>query len=131
MKRQNYHLRGLLLVLFACFAFAGSQISSFEASAAIAPTGVSSKNAGHLTIRRAPKFGTRVRLNVSVDGAQIASLGEGESYNGALAAGKHVISVNVTPGRGRSGTATKQVTVEAGQNYKFTATWSGDRVVLM
>jgi hypothetical protein len=43
-----------------------------------------SKNAGLLTIRRAPKFGTRVTLNVSIDGAQVASLREGQSYNGTL-----------------------------------------------
>jgi hypothetical protein len=84
-----------------------------------------------LTIRRAPKFGTRVRLNVSIDGSQLASLGEGQSYNGTLSPGKHIISVNVTPGRGRGGTATKRVTVQAGQTYSLTASWSSDRVVLM
>jgi hypothetical protein len=90
-----------------------------------------SKNAGHLTIRRAPKFGSRMALNVSVDGAQVALLGQGQSYNGALSAGKHVISVNVTPSRARGGTATKRVAVEAGQTYTFTATWTNERLALM
>jgi hypothetical protein len=90
-----------------------------------------SKNAGLLSIRRAPKFGTRVTLNVSIDGAQVTSLGEGQSYNGTLSPGQHVLSVNATPGRGRRGTTTKRLTVEAGQTYSFTATWSSDRLVLM
>src|SRR5262245_58798733 len=131
MKRQSYDFCGLLVVILACFAFAGSQASTSRAPASTTSMAAPSKNAGLLTIRRAPKFGTRVRLNVSVDGAQVASLGEGQSYNGTLSPGKHVISVNVTPGRGRGGTATKHITVKAGHTYSFTASWSSDRVVLM
>ena len=90
-----------------------------------------SKNAGHLTVRRAANFGSRVALNVSIDGAQVASLRKGQSYNGTLSAGEHVISVNVTPSRARSGTATKRLTVQAGQTYSFTATWTNGHVALM
>jgi hypothetical protein len=90
-----------------------------------------SKNAGHLTVRRAPNFGSRVALNVSIDGAQVALLRKGQSYNGNLSAGKHVISVNVTPSRARGGTATKRLTVQAGQTYSFTATWTNGHVALM
>src|ERR1700745_1072273 len=131
MKRQRYHLYGLLVVMLAYFTFSEFQTSISGASASTTSMPARSKNAGLLTIRRAPKFGTRVRLNVSIDGSQVASLGEGQSYNGTLSPGKHIISVNVTPGRGRGGTATKHVTVQAGQTYTFTASWSSDRVVLM
>ena len=89
------------------------------------------KNAGHLTIRRAAKFGNRVALNVSIDGAHVALLGQGQSYNGTLPAGEHVISVTVTPSQARSGTATKRLKVESGQTYSFTATWTNGRVALM
>jgi hypothetical protein len=90
-----------------------------------------SKNAGHLTIKRAPKFGSRMALNVSIDGAQVALLGAGQSYNGTLSAGEHVIFVNVTPSRARGGTATKRLMVAAGQTYSFTAMWTNGRVDLM
>ena len=89
------------------------------------------KNAGHLTIKRSAKFGTRMALNVSIDGAQVALLGVGQSYNGALSPGEHVISVNVTPSRARGGTATKRLTVQAGQTYSVTATWTNERLALM
>jgi len=58
-------------------------------------------------------------------------LGQCQSYNGPLSAGEHVISVNVTPSQARSGTATKRLTVEPGQTYSFTATWTNGRVALM
>ena len=131
MKRQSYQLCGLLVVMLACFILAIAQASNSGAFASTTTMAVASKNAGLLTIRRAPKFGTRVRLNVSVDGRQVASLGEGQSYNGSVSTGEHVISVNVTPGRGRSGTATKHLNVKAGQTYRLTASWSSDRVILM
>src|SRR6266446_4557506 len=47
-------------------------------------TAAPSKNAGRLTIRRAANFGDRLVLNVSIDGAQAASLVEGRSYHGTL-----------------------------------------------
>jgi hypothetical protein len=128
MKTQKYHLYVLLLVIFTCFAFAGCQTSNSAAGTSMAAT---SKNAGHLTVRRAAKFGSRMALNVSIDGAQVALLGQGQSYNGTLSAGEHVISVNVTPSQARGGTATKRLTVEAGQTYSFTATWTNGRVALM
>ena len=130
MKRQSRQPRDLLIVMLACFILAGSQGSNSGASVSTTMA-APSKNAGLLIIRRAPKFGSRVTLNISVDGMHVASLREGQSYNGSLSPGKHLISVNVTPGRGRGGTATKSFMVEAGQTYRITASWSSDRVVLM
>jgi hypothetical protein len=126
MKTENYHFYALFVVIFTCFAFAGCQTSNSTSG-----TSMAAANAGHLTVRRAANFGTRVAANVSIDGAQVALLREGQSYNGTLSAGEHVISVNVTPSRARSGTATKRLTVHAGQTYSFTATWTNGRVALM
>ena len=77
-----------------------------------------SKNVGRLTIDRAANFGSDLSLNVSIDGAQVASLVEGRSYNGTLSPGQHVISLTVTPTRGRPPT-TKRLTVQAGQTHKL------------
>ena len=128
MKIEKYHLYVLLLVIFTCCAFAGCQTSNSASGTSMAPT---SKNAGHLIVRRAAKFGSRVALNVSIDGAHVALLGQGQSYNGTLSTGEHVISVNVTPSQARGGAATKRLTVQAGQTYSFTATWTNGRVALM
>jgi hypothetical protein len=88
------------------------------------------KNAGRLTIDRAANFGSELSLNISIDGAQVASVVEGRSYNGTVSPGQHVISLTVTPNRGEFGATTKRLTVQAGQTYSFTAIWSGQRIVL-
>ena len=130
MKRQNYHICGVLIVALACFTFTACQISNTESSVSTASMATASKNVGRLIIRRAANFGSRLTLNVSIDGARVAALVQGRSYNGTLSPGQHVISLTVTPNRGRFGTTTKSLTVQAGQTYSFTAVWSGHHLVL-
>ena len=129
-KIHNNHICGLLIVAFACFTFSGCQTTSTGASGSTASMAAPSKNVGRLTIDRAANFGSDLSLNVSIDGAQVASLVEGRSYNGTLSPRQHVISLTVTPTRGRPPT-TKRLTVQAGQTYSFTAMWKGQRLVLM
>ena len=129
MKKQNYLSCGLLIVALACFTFSACQTTSTGASGSTASMAAPSKNAGRLTIDRAANFGSDLSLNVSIDGAQVASLVEGRTYHGTLSPGQHVISLSVTPTRGRPPT-TKRLTVQAGQTYSFTAMWSGQRLVL-
>ena len=130
MKKQNYLSCGLLIVALACFTFSACQTTSTGASGSTASMAAPSKNAGRLTIDRAANFGSDLSLNVSIDGAQVASLVEGRSYNGNLSPGQHVISLTVTPNRGEFGATTKRLMVEAGQTYSFTAMWKGQRLVL-
>src|SRR5439155_15954145 len=124
MKKQNYLSCGLLIIALAFFTFSGCQTSSTTSMAA------PSKNAGRLTIQRAANFGSDLSLNVSIDGAQVASLVEGRSYHGTLSPGQHVISLAITPYRYMPPT-TKRLTVQAGQTYSFTAMWKGQRLVLL
>jgi hypothetical protein len=129
MKKYNYHICGLLIVALACFTFAGCQTSNTGASGSTASMAAPSKNAGRLVIQRAANFGDRLSLNVSIDGAQVAGLVMGRSYNGTLSPGQHVISLTVSPYRYMP-PSTKRLTVQAGQTYSFTAMWSGQRLVL-
>ncbi len=124
MTKYNYHIGGFLIIALASFAFSGCETSN---TGMAAPSG----HAAHMTIRRAANFGSRLTLNVSIDGARVAALVTGRSYNGTLSPGQHVISLTVTPNRGRFGTTTKSLTVHAGQTYSFTAVWSGHHLVLM
>jgi hypothetical protein len=73
---------------------------------------------------------TSTTLNVSIDGAQVATLVEGRSYNGTLSAGRHVLTLSVDPNLGGIPPTTKRLTVQKGQTYSFTAMWSGQRLVL-
>jgi hypothetical protein len=130
MKRQNYDICGLLIVALACFTFSGCQTSSTGASGPAASMAAPSKNAARLTIERAANFGSGLTLNVSIDGAQVATLVEGRSYNGTLSAGQHVLTLTADPNLGGIPPTTKRLTVQKGQTYSFTAMWSGQRLVL-
>jgi hypothetical protein len=131
MKRYNYHICGLLIVALVCSIFSGCQTSSTGVSGSTAfMAAPSSKNAGRLMIQRAANFGTDLTLNVSIDGAQVATLVEGRSYNGTVSAGQHVLTLTVDPNRGGIPSTTKRLTVQKGQTYSFTAMWSGQRLVL-
>src|SRR5438094_3401991 len=131
MKKQNYLSCGLLIAALACFIFSGCQTSSTGTSSSAASMAAPSKNAARLTIQRAANFGTNLSLNISIDGAQVAGLSEGRSYNGTLSAGQHVLMLSVDPNLGGTPPTTKRLTVQAGQTYSFTAMWRGGRLVLM
>ena len=120
MKRQNYDICGLLIVALACFTFSGCQTST-----------TASASTAHLHIARTAEFGGQLTLGVAIDGAQVATLVEGRSYNGTLSAGQHVLTLSVDPNTGGIPPTTKRLTVQKGQTYSFTATWNGKRLVLV
>ena len=123
MKKYNYHIGDLLIIALASFTFSACETSN---TGMAAPSG----NAAHMIIRRAANFGDRLTLNVAIDGKQVAAVVMGRSYHGTVPAGQHTITLNVTPNRGRFGTTTQHLTLQAGQTYSFTAMWSGQQLVL-
>ena len=117
-NKYNYYICGLLVAL-ACFTFLGCETTTTGASSSMA----------HLTVQRGPKFGSRSILAVMVDGARVASVTEGQSYNGTLTPGQHVISVSAS-GPSRGAAPQKTITAVAGQTYTLTAVWQGKHLVL-
>jgi hypothetical protein len=120
MKKYYYPICGLLIIALAYFTFSGCETT--------ASTGASGSSA-HLTVQRGAKFGSKSVLSVMVDGARVASVTEGQAYNGTLSPGKHVISVSVS-GPTRFTPPTKTIMAAAGQTYTLTATWQGKHLVL-
>jgi hypothetical protein len=86
---------------------------------------------GRLMVKRVANFGDDISLSLSVDGKQVALLGEGRSYDGHLAPGRHMISATVAPNLVFSPVWQKEINVQPGQNYSFTAIWQGKRMVLV
>ena len=121
MKKYNYAICGLLIVALAYFTFSGCQTTT---------TTGSSGSMAHLTVQRGPKFGAKQVLAVTVDGARVASVTEGQTYNGTLSPGQHVISVSPS-GPYRGTLPKKTITAEAGKSYSLTATWQGKHLVLL
>lgn len=97
----------------------------FAAAASFAAQG------GRLTVNRVANFGERVSLAVSIDGKEVARLMEGRNYDGSLTPGRHVISATVVPNLVDSPVWQKEITVQSGQTYSFTAVWQGERMVLV
>ena len=122
MKKYNSftHILGL-----ACAALIFAGCATNQATAPIPP------NSGHLLVYRAAKFGDRLNLALSVDGKNVASLTKGQTYDGYLPAGQHVLVAQATP----SGSGVRQgqqtVTIQAGHTYAYTAVLSGNTLELV
>jgi hypothetical protein len=113
------------IVSLACAGLIFSGCATNEATAPIPA------NSGHLIVTRVANFGTDLSLVLSVDGKDVGSFTEGRSYSGYLPAGQHVLMARVDPNRTGSRPGKKNVTVQAGQTYSYTAAWSGGNLVLV
>src|SRR5262245_57122358 len=120
MKKYTYLICGLFMFALTFFTFSGCQAAATGTAVSMA----------HLTVRRGPTFGAKQVLAVMVDGARVASVTEGQAYNGTLSPGQHVISVS-SSGPYRGTLPKKTITAEAGHTYSFTATWQGKHLVLL
>jgi len=120
MKKYTYSICSLFMVALTYFTFSGCETTT--------TTGPSGSTA-HLTVQRGPKFGAKQVLAVTVDGARVASVTEGQAYNGTLSPGQHVISVSPS-GPYRGTLPKKTIMAEAGQTYTLTAVWQGKHLTL-
>jgi hypothetical protein len=86
------------------------------------------KNSAHLLVYRVANFGSGLVLVLSVDGKDVATLTEGQNYSGYLSAGQHTLTARVDPYQAGTIPSRKTLTVQAGQTYSYTASWSGQDV---
>ena len=102
-----------------------------SASPASRTSAQSSKDGGHLIVNRVANFGTDLFLSLSIDGVQTAEVREGQSYDGYLPPGPHVLFVIASPNpRGLTPSQTT-VTIKKGGTYSYTAVWQGGNLVLV
>jgi hypothetical protein len=134
MKRYSYCYRGALIgTMMTCLflsEYAVGQSRNPDAqsdrvggrtSAFVRPI----RDPARLIIRRIPTLGNDVFVDLYLDGAPFASIGYGQTYDGVLSPGRHVLSVIATP---RPKWLTRShiiVNARSGQTYSFTA--MGDR----
>ena len=84
----------------------------------------SSTGSGRLVVQRAPGFGGRELLRLSIDG-KVHNIGEGSRYDQPISAGHHVLAVD-TPKSLHQPTS-MSLTVDPGHTYAFTATRESDQ----
>jgi uncharacterized lipoprotein YajG len=122
MKRHSSIIH-IVIAAWACLIFAGCATN--QATAPIPA------NSGHVLIYRVANFGADMALVVSIDGKDVGSFSEGANYSGYLPAGQHQITVRAEPNRGGVGPGRKTLSVQAGQTYVYTATWSSGNMQLL
>ena len=125
-----------LLVAWMCFnGYTACQAISWDPHSARATEGGSSfvqpvQGAARLVVRRGPNLGANVAVRLWVDGAQVGTIGYGHTYQGSLAPGRHILSVQPSP-KPRSGTPWQMtLDVRSGQTYSFTATGDSGQLIL-
>ena len=79
-------------------------------------------------MHRAANLGTGLIL--SVDGARVAEVRVGDTYDGYLTPGRHVVTAMPVPNDVNQAAASVTLVVTSGQTYSFTAARQGDLVVL-
>lgn len=130
MKTFNYRICTALFWIAACLL-----LSKYAADQAISAETQSSRTASTesasvqsvviggspLIIHRAPNLGRNVVVNLSIDGAALASIAYGHTYKGVLPPGRHVISVAAIPNAKWKTPSEMTLDVQQGQTYNFTA----------
>jgi hypothetical protein len=131
MKKSNYCNFGLLIVALGFIIFLGCGTNGADASSSTSAASMMARaDSGRLIIRRIPNIGSGLFLKVSIDGKRAGSVGYGQTYNGSLSAGPHVVSVLLIPNRLHLTPTERRITVEKGQTYTFTAKWQGRGLAL-
>ena len=116
------------IIYIVSLAFAGVIFTGCATNQATAPIPA---NSGRLLIYRAANFGSGLVLVLSIDGNDVATLTEGQNYNGYLSAGQHQITARIDPFQAGTRPTQKTVTIQAGQTYSYTASWTGGNVVFV
>ena len=123
MKR---YISIIYILILACAGIILGGCETTQPGAATAPP-----NSGHVLIYRVANFGSDLSLVLSVDGADVGSFTEGRNYDGYLPAGQHVITARVDPFQAGKRPGRKTITVQVGQTYSYTASWSGGNIILV
>jgi len=118
MNRKN-SIRNVVALACACLALTVCQTYAGD-----------NKAGGHLIVHRIANFGEDLVLTLSVDGAHLADVGDGTTYDGYLPPGRNVLPPMAAPGSGDQQPSPLTLTVEDGKTYSYTARWEGSNVVL-
>lgn len=94
------------------------------------PAQAGNPQTGRLVVQRSPTFGSRIYLQLWIDGSKVANIGPGQRYDESIPAGHRVLAVNYTP-RTRHQPTSIRLTVRPGETYAFTAIRESDEGVIL
>jgi len=129
MKTYTKVSRSALILMVTCLCFSGYTVS--QASSNL-QSPQSANVPARLIIQRIANLGNFVYVDLHIDGAPVAAIGYGSSYEGLLPPGRHLLSVLPTPSPTWPTRWEMTLDVQSGQTYRFTAEggYSGDLILV-
>jgi hypothetical protein len=138
MKTYSKLSRSALILMVICLFFGGYAVSQASSNLQSRRAGVkestfvrSANGAAHLIIQRIPNLGNFVYVDLYIDGAPVATIGYGTSYEGLLPPGRHLLSVLPTPSPKWLTRREMTLDVRSGQTYSFTADGYSGNLILV
>lgn len=117
---RNLTGRLFLFVAFVSVIFITSSVGQTHSGA----------EGGRLIVYRGSSFGSRLGLQVKIDGRTVASITQGHNYDGFIPAGHHELAVLVVPRSALRNKTSISLDVRPGHTYAFTAVWESDQIFL-
>ena len=140
MKTHSKLSRSALILMVTCLLLfsgytvsqASSDLQSRRAAVKGSASVQSANGAARLIIERIANLGNDVYVDLYIDGAPVAAIGYGSSYEGLLSPGRHLLSVLPTPRPKWPTPWEMTLDVRSGQTYRFTAEggYSGDLILV-
>jgi hypothetical protein len=115
--RHNFVRKVLLILAFLC-------------AISISAIAQGSPPLGRLIVQRVPNIGWNLAFHLEIDGRSVASIVQGQRYDGWVPAGRHVLTVYKVPYVGYAEPTSTTVNVQPGWTYVFTAMWDSNLVFL-
>ncbi len=139
MKTYSHSSRNALILTTTCLVFlstypaieamgsdAQSRRAGIAGSAVVQPV----KGGARLIVRRDPGLGRFLIAHLHVDGVAVAAIEYGQTYEGFLPPGRHVLSLLPTPNPKWPTPVGMILDVRSGQIYSFTAIGDSGHLIL-
>jgi hypothetical protein len=118
MEPRHDFVRKVLLIL------------AFVCAISISTIAQGSPPPGRVIVQRVPNFGWNLAFHLEIDGRSVATIVQGQRYDGWVPAGRHVLTVYKVPYVGYAEPTSTTVNVQPGWTYVFTAMWDSNLVFL-
>jgi hypothetical protein len=125
IKRIIRLIVAITSVALSPITWAAGYGGGYAATQAMSSNGQWNRAPARLIIRRIADLGNTVYVDLWVDGAPVAIIGYGQTYEGFLPPGRHVVSVLSTPNPKWPVPSQMILDVRSGQTYNFTADGDG------
>jgi hypothetical protein len=129
MKTNNRISYGLTVAVIAFALFSGVAANAHAKSKRDVNTTYATVQSiaqpARLIIRRFPTLGANVIVDLYVDGAPFSSVTYGRTLDATLSPGRHVLSVQATPGPIYITRTNTTLDAQGGETYTFTAEDNG------